>query len=86
MHIGIREMYKIQDMSVKKGIKRVYFLSLCGNISSCAAGTFLLPQGVSHLAQIANRDTPCGKRNVPHALFTHKNRPGDLPGLLRFIR
>ena len=36
MHIGIREMYKIQDMSVKKGIKRVYFLSLCGNISSCA--------------------------------------------------
>ena len=65
MHIGIREMYKIQDMSVKKGIKRVYFLSLCGNISSCAAGTFLLPQGVSHLAQIANRDTPCGKRNVP---------------------
>ena len=41
MHIGIREMYKIQDMSVKKGIKRVYFLSLCGNISSCAAGTSL---------------------------------------------
>ena len=40
MHIGIREMYKIQDMSVKKGIKRVYFLSLCGNISSCAAGTW----------------------------------------------
>ena len=35
MHIGIREMYKIQDMSVKKGIKRVYFLSLCGNISLC---------------------------------------------------
>ena len=65
MHIGIREMYKIQDMSVKKGIKRVYFLSLCGNISSCAAGTFHLPQGVSHLAQIANRDPPCGKWNVP---------------------
>ena len=65
MHIGIREMYKIQDMSVKKGIKRVYFLSLCGNISSCAAGTCHLPQGVSHLAQIANRDTPCGKWNVP---------------------
>ena len=49
MHIGIREMYKIQDMSVKKGIKRVYFLSLCGNISSCAAGTFHLPQGVSQM-------------------------------------
>ena len=44
MHIGIREMYKIQDMSVKKGIKRVYFLSLCGNISSCAAGTWGIEQ------------------------------------------
>ena len=49
MHVGIREMYKIQDMSVKKGIKRVYFLSLCGNISSCAAGTWAFGKTVCQM-------------------------------------
>ena len=40
-------MYKIQDMDVKKGIKRVYFLSLCGNISSGVAGTPIMAKGTS---------------------------------------
>ena len=62
MHIGIREMYKIQDMSVKKGIKRVYFLSLCGNISSCAAGTLHIPQRVYHFGQKDQMVNTCGQR------------------------
>lgn len=44
-------MYKIQDMDVKKGIKRVYFLSLCGNISSGVTGTLIM-----------EKERPCEKR------------------------
>lgn len=44
-------MYKIQDMDVKKrykkGIKRVYFLSLCGNISSGVTGTLMMEKRTS---------------------------------------